>query len=96
MKHHWNVVMNVAQKMREVLPTLKLGVDNVRTPGLAPECREQWNEGYAIVNGLRYNSAGGFDHDRFRRDYEAMVRSHFPGCVVTFYWQTQEIEVSRG
>lgn len=93
-------MINVSQKMREVLPSLKRGINDNPTPGLRPQREDAWNEGYATLKGLWY-SAGPFDdqeyfnHERFKRDYEKMVRSHFPGCKVTFNWHSQEIEVYR-
>ena len=98
--------MNVAEKMREILPLLKQGFNDITTPDVRAECESEWNENYAIVQGLWYDpELDGwrtdksdylvFDHDRFRTDYELMVRSYFPGCTVRFYWNSQEIEVSQ-
>lgn len=94
--------MNVAETMRKVLPELNKGLDGIRLH-LKPECEEEWNEGYAIVQGLYYmrpgemGEAGGdyFDDYRFRDDYEEKVRSMFPGINVKFYWQSQEIEFCK-
>jgi hypothetical protein len=91
---------NVSEKMKEILPLLRNGFGGIETPGLYPECKEEWNEGYAIVCGLYYhfeedNEYVFFDDHKFKTDYEASVREHFPDCKVNFYWESGEIEVIR-
>jgi hypothetical protein len=90
-------MINVAETMRKILPELKKGFDGVTFNELRPECEDQWNEGYAILEGLHYYAEGEyFDHDRLKADFEKKVRDHFPGCTITFYWNgAQEIEVRR-
>lgn len=87
--------MNIAETMLKALPELNKGLDDIIFH-LKPECKDEWNENYAIVQGLYYDSEGEyFDYDRFRNDYEEKVKSFFPGCNVEFYWKSQEIEVSK-
>lgn len=89
--------MNIADTMRKSLEKLKAGLDDIEFPGIKPECEEEWNEDYAIVYNVYYDypESNYFDHDRFRQDYENMVKGIFPDCKVKFYWQAQEIEVSK-
>lgn len=88
--------MNIAKTMREVLPKLK-EFGGIRFPGICPEVEEDWNENYAVVQGLFYDYPDNdyFDNDRFKADYEQIVRSFFPDCKVNFYWKSQEIEVCK-
>ena len=89
--------MNIAAIMTDALPDLNEGLDGIRF-NLKPECEEEWNEGYAIVQGLYYDNwdqSEYFDDDRFKQDFEKKVKSYFHGCDVKFYWRSQEIEVSR-
>lgn len=92
--------IDVAETMRRKLPYFREGVGGIRLSGLKPECETDWNERYAIVDGLYY-SRGDFDEieyfddDKFQADVEDMVRREFPGCNVRFYWRSQEIEVER-
>lgn len=89
--------MNIAETMRNVLSKLKKGLDDIDFPSIRPECIDEWSENYAIVKDVYYDypESDYFDHDRFRQDYENMVKVLFPGCKVAFYWQSQEIEVYK-
>lgn len=89
--------MNVAETMYQVIPKLKMGLDDIRFPDIRPECEDMWNEGYAIVNGFWYDYPDSeyFDNDQFRQDYEKMVKELFPECNINFYWKSQEIEVIK-
>jgi hypothetical protein len=72
---------------------------------IAPEYEDQWNEGYAIIKNVDYdrtlclmrsiNFVYNFDHDGFIADFEKWVREQFPGCKVTFDWDSKKIEVRR-
>lgn len=88
--------MNVAETMKKVIPELNKGLDGIRFY-LVPEVIENWNDKYAIVQGFYYDYPDSeyFDHDKFRRDYENKVHSFFPDCKITFYYQSQEIEVIK-
>jgi hypothetical protein len=91
--------MNVAETMRKAIPEFNEGFDGNRLH-LTPEVEENWNENYAIVQGLWYTAGpfdnnDYFDHDRFRADVEKKVVSTFPGCKVIFNWRSQEIEVQK-
>jgi tRNA(Ile)-lysidine synthase TilS/MesJ len=89
--------MNIAETMRNSLKKLKAGLDDIEFPEIRPECEEEWDENYAVVQNVYYDypESDYFDHDRFRQDYENMVKEIFPNCKVKFYWQSQEIEVSK-
>ncbi len=89
------VEFDIAKKMREVLPRLKK-FNGVKFPELRPEIEDAWDERYAIVYQLYYEydmESDYFDHDRFRKEYEDMVRGLFPGCKVYLRWKSQFIEV---
>lgn len=88
--------MNIAERMREVLPILNEGLDGKRFY-LEAECEDSWNENYAIVKGLYYDPVDSeyFDHDQFKYDYECKVRGLFSNCQFRFYWQCGEIEVEK-
>jgi hypothetical protein len=93
-------MMNVAKKMREILPILKKGVGEVPFPGLKPQVEENWSKDYASVGGMFYEADlfvthDYFNHDKLREDFEKLVCSHFPKCGVTFWWGSQEFEVSQ-
>lgn len=86
--------MNVAQTMKTSIEALN-EFDNVFLH-LKPQLEDNWDSGYALVNGLYYNEFNNcFDHKKFRRNYERKVKSLFPGCHVNFMWQTQELEVIK-
>jgi hypothetical protein len=88
--------MNVAETMRKAIPEIKKGIDDIRFY-VRPELEENWTENYAIVEGFYYDypDSDYFEHDRFRSDMENKVKAMFPGCKVTFYWESQEIEVQK-
>lgn len=83
--------------MYEVLPKLREGIGGVSVPDLAPEREAEWSEGYAIIENLYPDESvtthNYFDRRAWKIDYQEMVKDLFPGCVVIFYWSSQEIEV---
>lgn len=93
---------DIAQRMREVLPLLNLGLGGYQCH-LEPECEGDWTYNYAIVKGLWFDwplddgdEYETFNSWKFQEDYERLVRKHFPGCRVRFFWgSAQEIEVYR-
>ncbi len=86
--------MNVAQVMKKSIDILS-ELDNIQLH-LRPELEDNWDSGYALVNGLYYDEFNDyFDHERFRENYERKVKSLFPGCMVNFMWNTQELEVIK-
>lgn len=94
------MVLDIAQKMVEVLPILRNGVGGIKMPFLKSECGD-WTKDYALLDGLFYdisnydNEFESFDRLKFQDDYENEVKKHFPGCEVKLYWTSQEIEVYR-
>jgi hypothetical protein len=89
--------MNVAKVMKKMINEVNEGIDNIRLH-LKPECSKNWNEGYAIANGLWYDDylqSDYFDHDRFRFDVEQKIKAYFPKCEVIFRWRSQEVEVIK-
>lgn len=72
--------MNVAEKMRELLPILRAGVNGIGCPEVRPECEDQWSENYAIVQTFYWDTPldnDYFDEPRFRFDTENVIREHF-------------------
>ena len=41
--------MNIAEKVKEILPQLKAGVDGIEVPDIKPEEEEEWTADYAIL-----------------------------------------------
>jgi hypothetical protein len=75
-------MINIADKMRELIEHLNVeGIRDVRLH-LEPECEEDWSADYAIVHGLWW-TAGDFDdqhyfdHAAFRFDLQDLVYNHF-------------------
>lgn len=88
--------MNIAERMRQVLPKLRK-FNDVELPDIKPECKDDWSEGYAIVQDVYidhgFDESEYFDADRFWSEYQAMVKGLFPGMTVQFHMRSQEIEV---
>lgn len=93
-------LINVAERMREVMPELKKGVGDFRFPEIRPQCEEMWSEKYATILGVYYDDfhvldCDYIDYDRIRFDFEEKAKSLFPGCKVTIRWRCQEMEIER-
>lgn len=72
--------MNIADKMRELIPVLKAGVGGIGCPEVRPECEADWNGNYAIIQTFYWDTPldnDYFDDDRFRADTEKVIRDHF-------------------
>lgn len=72
--------MNIAERMRELLPKLKAGVNGIGCPEVRPESESEWNENYAIIQTCYWDTPlddDYFDHDRFRADTEKIIKDHF-------------------
>jgi len=85
--------LNVAEKMKEVLPLLKKGTGGVEFPDLEPEWLKRWDETYARLRWTSPTGTSPEDRDKFREEYEQLIKSHFPGCGVKIAWYWREIEV---
>lgn len=74
--------LDIAKAMRELLPTLKRGVNGVAMPEVQPEVEADWNESYAIIyrvyweRGI-FDEDHYFDEDQFKLDLEETFRKHF-------------------
>lgn len=72
--------MNIAERMRELLPKLKAGVNGIGCPEVRPECEGDWNEHYALLQTFYWDMPldnDYFDEDRFRADTEKLIKDHF-------------------
>lgn len=58
------VNMNIAETMRNSLKKLRAGLGDIEFPEIRPECEEEWNEDYAIVQNVYYDypDSNYFDH----------------------------------
>jgi len=89
-----SITLDIAKTMHKVLPELNKGLDGLGFH-LKPECIDEWNENYAIVDGLYYDEIDSdyFDSAQFEYDFEQKVKKFFPGCEINFYWTAQELEI---
>lgn len=89
--------LNIAVKMREILPILRNGISGVHFSDLQPKREDSWDENYAIVKGLYYTNVFGYVPDEYnlQLSFEKRVIGYFPDCGVILYWSSQEIEVWR-
>lgn len=93
-------MVNIAERMRELIPLLRAGINGIEIPDVSPECEDEWSEDYAIVQDAypdTWDQGDYFDGSRFYADYKEFVRDHFaedPSVIVEFHG-SDEIEAYR-
>lgn len=81
--------MNIAARMRELIPLLHAGINGVLLDDVKPECEDSWNEDYAIVFQVYWMTPGDlfgyddhyFDDAQFRYDLERFMLNHFKSAT---------------
>jgi len=72
--------MNIAERMRTLIPKLKTGINGIGCPEVRPECESEWSDTYAILQTFYWDTpldSDYFDEDRFRADTEKLIKDHF-------------------
>lgn len=70
--------MHIGERMKELIPLLRAGVNDVRMPDVRPECEGEWGPDYAIVRDVYHERDDDyFDADAFWADVRELVLNHF-------------------
>jgi hypothetical protein len=71
-------MLDIAAKMRELIPVLHEGINGVELPDVEPETEEEWSADYAIVfNVYHCQDDHYFDEEQFWVDVIDVVVAHF-------------------
>jgi hypothetical protein len=77
-------MMDIAKRMRELIPLLAKGLKGVVLDDVKPECEDQWGPDYAIVFRVYWMSPADlfgedyyFDDAKFRHDLHQLIKGHF-------------------
>lgn len=86
--------MNIAEKMKELLASLRGGLNGVSFPEIAPDREASWGDHYAALCRIYVDDDWEneyFDSEKFWSDFMDKCMSYFPGAVL-YDWQTKNTQ----